>query len=160
MKQDLLRVISSVDRPVLGEEIPILIFRAFRLYSGEYLKEIVGDKGASMLFLNAGRQLGLSLARNLLDEDVNRFLERVSDFAKEEKLGLLVVEDLNEEKAVLRLDECITCSGMPNIGMRICHFETGIVAGLFEAFLGKRVKATETKCNAMGEGTCQVTVEL
>ncbi len=160
MKQDLLKAISSVDRPQLGEDIPILIFRAFRLYSGEYLKEIVGDKGASMLFLNAGRQLGLSLARNLLDEDVNRFLEKVSDFAKEEKLGILVVEDLNKEKAVLRLDECITCSGMPNIGMRICHFETGIVAGLFEAFLGKRVKATETKCNAMGEGTCQVTVEL
>ncbi len=160
MKQDLLKAISSVDRPQLGEDIPILIFRAFRLYSGEYLKEIVGDKGASMLFLNAGRQLGLSLARNLLDEDVNRFLEKVSDFAKEEKLGILVVEDLNKEKAVLRLDECITCSGMPNIGMRMCHFETGIVAGLFEAFLGKRVKATETKCNAMGEGTCQVTVEL
>nr|WP_269456713.1 V4R domain-containing protein [Thermocrinis minervae] len=42
----------------------------------------------------------------------------------------------------------------------MCHFEVGFVAGLLETHLNKRVKAYESKCNANGEGICQVVVEL
>jgi len=49
---------------------------------------------------------------------------------------------------------------MPNIGARICHFETGFVAGIFETFVERKVRAVETKCNAMGEETCEVTVDI
>jgi predicted hydrocarbon binding protein len=158
--RDWLSIIGNIERPVLGEDIPILIFRAFRVYSGEYLKDLMGEKGAVVLFQNAGRELGKELGGKLRDDDLERYLENVRSFVKDSKVGLLAVEELNQKKAVLRLDECITCAGMPNIGARICHFEVGFVAGIFENFLGKKVRASETKCNAMGEGTCEVTVDI
>ena len=155
-----LELIRSVNRPELGEEVPILIFRAFRVYAGEYLKNTIGEKGALVLFQNAGRELGKELGARLRDEKLESYLSKVQSFVKDTKVGLLVVEEMDKEKAVLRLDECITCAGMPNIGARICHFEAGFVAGVFESFLGRKVRATETKCNAMGEETCEVTVSL
>jgi len=158
--RDWLSIIGSVSRPVLGEEIPILIFRAFRVYSGEYLKDLMGEKGAVVLFQNAGRELGRGLGEKLRDDDLDRYLQNVQSFVKDSKIGLLVVDELDQKKAILRLDECITCAGMPNIGARICHFEVGFVAGVFENFVGRKVRATETKCNAMGEGTCEVTVNI
>ncbi len=158
--RDWFSIIGNINRPVLGEEIPILIFRAFRIYSGEYLKDLMGEKGAVVLFQNAGRELGRELGEKLKDEDLERYLSNVQSFVKDSKIGLLVVEEIDQRKAVLRLDECITCAGMPNIGARICHFETGFVAGIFETFMEKKVRAVETKCNAMGEGTCEVTVDI
>ena len=160
MNRNWLEIIGSVNRPQLGEEIPILIFRAFRVFSGEYLRDILGDRGAVVLFQNAGRELGRSLGEKLKRDSVESYLENVGAFMKETEIGLLVPERIEESEGVLRIEECITCSGMPNVGMRICHFEAGFVAGLFESFLGKKMKATETKCNAMGEGVCEVTVEF
>jgi predicted hydrocarbon binding protein len=156
----LIEVISSVRRPNLGEDVPLVIFRSFRLFSGKYLEEILGTRGATVLFQNAGRELGKEIGRTLKEERLDRYLERIGDFMKEAKVGLLIPESVSDGRIVLSIDECITCSGMKNIGRRICHFETGIVAGLVETFLGKRVKAYETKCNAMGEGICEVTVEV
>jgi len=132
-----LRNSRCIERPVLGEDIPILIFRAFRVYSGEYLKDLMGEKGAIVLFQNAGRELGKELGEKLKDDDLERYLENVHTFVRDSKIGLLAVEELDQKKAVLKLDECITCAGMPNIGARICHFEVGFVAGVFEHFIGR-----------------------
>ena len=160
MDRDWLSIISSIRRTQLGEEIPILIFRAFRIFSGEYLRDVIGDRGAIVLFQNAGRELGRSLGDKLRSDSVESYLDNVGAFMKENKIGILIPERLEENEGILKIDECITCSGMPNVGMRICHFESGLVAGLFESFLGSKVRATETRCNAMGEGVCEVRVEF
>ncbi len=160
MSKNWLDIVGSVKRPQLGEDVPILIFRAFRIYSGEYLRDLMGEKGAVVLFQNAGRELGRSLGEKLISDSITTYLENVRTFMKESKIGLLIPEDLDEHRGVFKIDECITCSGIPNIGSRICHFEAGFVAGILEFFTKKRVKATETKCNAMGEGVCEVTVEI
>ncbi|NPA41755.1 MAG: 4-vinyl reductase [Aquificae bacterium] len=157
---DLLKIIGNVHRPTLGEEIPLSVFRAFRLYSGMYLKELMGNRGAVVLFQNAGRELGKAVGKTVPRADLKSYLEEIEAFVKDSKIGLLLPERVEEEVAVFRLEECITCSGMPNIGERICHFEVGFVAGVLENFLKRRVKAYETKCNAMGEGVCEVKLEL
>ncbi|HIC96891.1 MAG TPA: 4-vinyl reductase [Aquificaceae bacterium] len=160
MKRDLLSVVRSINRPTLGEDVPLLVFRAFRVFSGEYLKEVVGEKGSMVLFQNAGRELGKSLGVSMNHENLSAFLSDIGDFMKDSKIGLLIVDRMDGKEGVLRIEECITCSGMQPVGARICHFEAGFVAGVLESFFGKRVKATETKCNAMGEGVCEITVEV
>ena len=92
--------------------------------------------------------------------DLNDYLQEVIKFVAQLKVGILKPRALTDEQIVVGLDECITCSGMDNIGKRICHFETGFVAGVVESFIGDRVRATETKCGANGEGICEVTVDL
>ena len=157
--EDILSAISKVDRPVLGKDIPILIFRVLRHYSQIYMEDLMGEKASNIVFLNAGKELGKKLGEKLHDNDLKKYLENISNFCKEQKIGILKIIELTDNKLVVQLDECITCAGMDNIGKRICYFETGLVAGLVEHFLGnKKVIARETKCNANGEGTCEVSV--
>ncbi len=156
----LIELVSKVRRPHLGEEVPVMVFRAFRVFMGMYLDDMVGHKGAIALMQNAGRELGKEVGNSLKDEDLERYLSKVAGFVRDAKIGLLVPVDLKDNLMVVALDECVTCSGMPNIGKRICHFESGFVAGVVEAYTGRKIRAYETKCNAMGEGICEVTVEL
>ncbi|NPA33045.1 MAG: 4-vinyl reductase [Aquificae bacterium] len=155
----LIEYISKVRRPTLGEEVPLLIFRAFRLFTEMYLEDTLGNRGTVALLQNAGRQLGHELAKRLNSTDLKTFLDNVAHFVKSEKVGILIPEELQKDKLIVSLDECITCAGMPNIGKRICHFEAGLIGGILEEHLKKRVKVSETKCNAMGEGICQITAE-
>jgi len=158
--ENILQQVSKVKRDKLGEEIPILIFRVLRHYTHEYAADLLGERASNILFINSGKALGLELGKMLYEEDINKYLQKVSQFIQEEKIGILNIVELSDEKLVVQLDECITCAGMDNIGKRICFFEVGIVSGLVEGFLGKKVIAQETKCNANGEGTCEVTVFL
>ena len=158
--KDLLDKIAKVKRDKLGENIPILVFRAIRHFVAFYSKDLLGEKATNILFVNAGRALGTEIGERLYSPDLRKYVKNVASFVEEEKIGVLKVVKTTENKIVFQLDECITCSGMDNIGKRICHFEVGLVAGVVEKFLDRKVLAEETKCNANGEGVCEVTVYL
>lgn len=151
--------IGKTDRPKCGDKIPLLVFRAFRHYSSDYVEEIMG-RGVSVVFQNGGRELGKEVGNNLLDSDLNKYLGSVVQWVFDTGVGVLKPVEVSEENIIVQLDECITCAGMDSIGKRICHFEVGLVAGVVETFLKRKVPAEETKCNANGEGTCEVTVRL
>ena len=158
--EEILSQVSKVKRDKLGTDIPILIFRVLRHYTHFYASDLLGEKASNILFVNAGKALGEELGNILYDQDLNNYLKKISKFIEEEKIGILKIVELTENKLVVQLDECITCAGMDNIGKRICFFEVGIVAGLVERYLGKKVLAKETKCGANGEGICEVTVNF
>lgn len=152
-------LIAQMDRPKMGTEIPLLIFRAFRHFSSDYVEEVMG-RASTVVFQNGGRELGKEVGASMLDKDLNTYLKSVIKFVADNKIGILRPISYDEEKMIIALDECITCVGMPNIEKRICHFEVGLVAGVVEAFTGKKVRAHESKCYANGEETCEVTVDL
>jgi predicted hydrocarbon binding protein len=151
--------LSRIARPELGEEIPLVVFRAFRHFSAGYVEELLG-RSAAMAFQNGGRELGKEVGATLWDPDLERYLARVIDWVKDAKIGLLRPVAASDRQLVVALDECITCAGMEDLGRRICFFEVGLVAGVVEAFVKRKVPARETKCNANGEETCEVTVDL
>src|SRR5262245_47995397 len=155
----LIQEISTSHRPHLGGDIPLLVFRAFRHFSAEYVEEVLG-RGAAVVFQNGGRELGKEAGALIFKPDPHEYLREVCKFVRESRLGILQVRELSDRNLVVDLDECITCSGMANIGKRICQFEVGFVAGVTEVLIKRKPKATETKCNANGEGTCRVVVDL
>jgi len=157
---DLMEKIAHVDRPVLGDKIPVSVFRVFRQFSALYSEDIIGKNGTKIVFRHAGQQLGIDVGKSLLTENLDEYLAAVSQYVKDTGIGILSCNKDKEGVMVFRLDECITCAGMPSIGRKICHFEVGLVAGAVEAFLGKSVVAHETKCNANGDDCCEVTVTL
>ncbi|WP_456381900.1 V4R domain-containing protein [Persephonella sp.] len=158
--EEILTQVSKIKREKLGTDIPLLIFRVLRHYTHFYASDLLGERGANILFINAGKALGDELGKVLYDEDLDKYLQNIASFVEKEKIGILKIVEKSDSKLVVQLDECITCAGMDNIGKRICHFEVGLVAGLVEKFLGKKVLASETKCNANGEGVCEVTVNF
>lgn len=151
--------IAKTYRPEMGEAIPLIVFRAFRHFSSDYVEELMG-RGVSVVFQNGGRELGKQVGKNLYDSDLHAYLGNVIQWIADTKVGILKPVEVSTNNIVVQLDECITCSGMDSIGKRICHFEVGLVAGVVETFLERKVPAEETKCNANGEGTCEVTVRL
>ncbi len=155
----LIEEVAKTHRPVLGSDIPLLVFRVFRHFSAGYVEEVLG-RGAAVVFQNGGRELGKEAGNMLFKPDPTEYLREVCQFVKDSRIGLLMPREVSDKLLVLDLDECITCAGMASIGKRICQFEVGFVAGVAEVLIKKKPKAYETKCNANGEGTCQVTVEL
>ncbi len=156
----LIQDVSLSNRPVLGNDIPILIFRVFRHFSAGYMEEVLG-RGAGVVFQNAGRELGKEAGTMLYkpDADPTAYLTAVCQFVAESKIGLLSPKEVSDNLLVLDLDECITCAGMKPIGKRICQFEVGFVAGIAEVLVKKKLKAHESLCNMNNERCCQVTVE-
>lgn len=158
----LIEEVAKTDRPQLGNDIPLLIFRVFRHYSAGYVEEVLG-RGAAVVFQNGGRELGKETGTMLFKNaggNTDAYIREVCQFVFDSKIGVLVPREFSSERLVVDLDECITCAGMDSIGKRICQFEVGFVAGIAEVLIKRKPKAYETKCNANGEGTCQVTVEL
>jgi uncharacterized protein len=155
----LIQEVAATHRPVLGTDIPLLVFRVFRHFSAGYVEEVLG-RGAAVVFQNGGRELGKEAGTMLFKPDPTEYLREVCQFVQDSRIGILHPRELNDKVLVVDLDECITCAGMASIGKRICQFEVGFVAGVTEILIKKKPKAYETKCNANGEGVCQVTVEL
>jgi len=155
----LIQEVAQTHRPVLGNDIPLLVFRVFRHFSAGYVEEVLG-RGAAVVFQNGGRELGKEAGTMIFKPDPTEYLREVVNFVKDSKIGLLQIREVSDKMLVVDLDECITCAGMTPIGKRICQFEVGFVAGVAEVLIKRKPKAYETKCNANGEGTCQVSVEL
>lgn len=155
----LIAEVAKTDRPILGNDIPILVFRVFRHFSAGYVEEVLG-RGAAVVFQNGGRDLGREAGTMLYKPDPTEYLKEVCQFVRDSRIGILQPREVSDKLLVVDLDECITCAGMTPIGKRICQFEVGFVAGVAEVLIKRKPKAYETKCNANGEGTCQVTVEL
>jgi predicted hydrocarbon binding protein len=155
----LIQEVAATHRPVLGTDIPLLVFRVFRHFSAGYVEEVLG-RGAAVVFQNGGRELGKEAGAMLYKPDPTEYLREVCQFVQDSRIGILHPRELNDKVLVVDLDECITCAGMASIGKRICQFEVGFVAGVTEVLIKKKPKAYETKCNAAGDSTCQVTVEL
>lgn len=151
--------ISAIARPTLGDDVPLVIFRAFRHFSADYVRKMLG-RGAGVVFQNSGLELGREAGARLKKPTFDEYFGEVVRFVRAMKIGELKASEITSTALTLQLDECITCAGMAPGGERICHFEVGFVAGVVEAFVERRVRASETLCNYAGEPTCQVTVDL
>lgn len=73
-------------------------------------------------------------------------------------IGEIVITDMTDEKIILRLFDCFTCSNMKHLGKPICFFEAGILAGAVSNIRKQNMDANEVKCNALGDDFCEFEV--
>jgi len=153
------------NRQNLGPLIPIRLFQVLRMVAlGSNVEDMLGD-GAPALIYHSGQSLGEVLGRAVLEEADNNFevyVAQVELLCKKLSIGLLIPETVDLKAGVfdLRVDECVSCAGIDGVTSPICHFEAGMVGGIFKAFFNKNVKAKETKCNALGDDTCLINVKI
>lgn len=140
--------IDKPKRPTLGDSTPVVVFRLLRLLG---MHKILGDSAGHTLYM-AGKELGATLPVSSVEE----FLKLVRDM----KIGLPEIVDESEDRLVIFLKECITCSGLPDIGQMVCNFEGGIIAGAVEKITGRPARAVQTKSSAAGFDGCEFEVAL
>lgn len=139
----------KVDRPILGNDAPIALFRLIRLVA---LDEIVG-RGASATYYHAGKKLGLSLGFTKVDQ----FLKLCTDL----RIGQIEVIPQSDNQIHIDVHECVTCAGMDTVGRAICHFEGGLISGALKGILGRENRATEVSCiGGLGDKTCGFDVKF
>ncbi len=139
----------KIDRPTLGPEAGIGLYRLLRLVA---LEDIIGRGAAGTAYL-AGKKLGLSLGLTKLDD----FLQLCADL----KIGVIKVPVITESKIHVDVYECVTCAGMATVGRTLCHFEGGLIAGSVESILKKKTRAHEVTCiGGLGHETCGFDLEL
>ncbi len=149
------------NRENLGPLIPIRLFQVLRMVAlGANVEDMLGD-GAPALVYHSGQGLGQVLGQAVITQTDNNFevyVAQIEQLCKKLSIGLLVPETIDMKAGVfeLRVDECVSCAGIEGVSAPICHFEAGMVGGIFKAFFNKNVKATETKCNALGHDTCLI----
>ena len=153
------------NRKDLGPMIPIRLFQVLRMVAlGSNVEDILGQ-GAPSLVYYSGQSLGLALGHIVVanaDKDLEIYVGKIEHLCRQLSIGLVVPDKVDLKAGVieLRVDECVSCAGIHNVSSPICHFEAGMVGGIVKAFFNRNVKATETKCNALGDKTCLIRVDL
>ncbi len=70
------------------------------------------------------------------------------------KLGNISLEEIKEDSARVKFEDCYFCSGLPVIGRGVYFYDGGILVGALEEALGREFKAEETKCHCKGDKMC------
>lgn len=56
---------------------------------------------------------------------------------------------------IFQVEECVDCTGIPNLGESLCYYLGGELAGAIEIIIGKNLGFVETKCQARGDSLCE-----
>lgn len=138
----------SFSRPFLGNQGVIL----WRLLRRLVMPKFLGKLGSSKTSFLMAKQLGKMLPAKNIPELLN--------VGADLNIGVFRIVAQEKNRILISSDECITCSGTPNIGRAVCDFELGIFAGALEKITRKKTTAKEVKCNGLGDGICWLDYKL
>ena len=143
----------------LGEEMPVLIYRLMQYTMLDVLSREYGLENANRSFYRAGYLAGTELAKNTLDlkTDFYDFITNLQQFLEHMKIGILHIEayDSGNGNIVLTVGQDLDCSGLPIIYENVCIYDEGFLAGILEAYTGKRYDVREVDCWANGDRVCR-----
>lgn len=145
-------------RATLGENMPVSVYRLFEYSMRQTLETALGEDIAIRLFRGAGKVAGLEFCRKMLDTTlpVNRFLTQLKDILREMRIGILRIESMDKDNAMLiTMSEDLDCSGLPVIGKTVCNYDEGFLEGILEAYTGQGYCVIEIDCWAKGDRVCR-----
>jgi len=128
-----------IERPSIGRFVDVEFFRIIRFLPVEMLGERVDG-----LIYNGAKDAAANMKIGSLDEIIT--------FFREKRIGKVTI--MGKDPVRIKVDECATCSGLPEVGRPLCHFEGGLLAGLLGSTLGETIDLEEVKCWGLGDKTC------
>lgn len=148
----------------LGKELPVIVYRLLEYSLKDILVQKYGKEEQVEIFRSAGRKAGNYFARNMLDMDLpfDQFLNQLQSKMQELKIGVLRIEDVNEEtgKIILTVAEDADCSGLPVLGETVCNYDEGFIAGILTAYSGRPYFVVEVDCWATGDRVCRFHADI
>jgi len=146
-------------RGELGEEMPVIVYRLMQYTLLDVLSSDMGLTKTNEYFQRAGYLAGTEFALNALDlgRDFDSFISHLQEALKMLKIGILRMEFFNPEdgEIILTVAEDLDCSGLPVTNENVCIYDEGFIAGILEAYTGKKYSVRETDCWATGDRVCR-----
>lgn len=123
------------------------------------LKAMLIQEGVNIdpILQSTGNRIGRSIFQKIYDDDLNVFMNNISDFWQRKGLGRLTFE-VGQIIKITTYD-CFECELLPKTGKPACFLDTGIFEGLFTEFFNLPVSVIETQCYTMGDEKCVFEVE-
>lgn len=161
--EDYLRYDSS-SRGNLGAELPVTVYRMLEYSLREELVHEFGKEKQIEVFRGAGKMAGEYFAKHYLnmDQPLNQFVGELQARMQEFKIGVLRIEDVDEEsgKITLTVAEDADCSGLPVLGETVCNYDEGFISGILSLYSGKPYQAVEVDCWATGDRVCRFHADI
>lgn len=132
----------------------------FRILHHHMLEEVLGPSSAIKILHSTGEEVGKVFAGLYSARDIKSFLGELKKFLDKEKVSNVSVINSSDDKIVLKSEEGMTSSGIPNLGKAMCHFERGFISGAISGFLGRKVTSEETRCWGLGDTYCEFVMHL
>ncbi|MGD0228997.1 MAG: V4R domain-containing protein [Syntrophorhabdales bacterium] len=148
MREYTLQDIRGIARPLLGEDVPLTLFRILRIIG---MRSLLGEASGHTLYI-----MGKSVGNMLNAKTVEDFKKTI----RELRIGIPEIEVADEDHVTVKLYECITCAGFPFTGEMFCDMESGIIAGLLEKVYGKKARSTQVASWSAGSTYCAFDVVL
>ena len=143
----------------LGQELPVIVYRLLEYSLKEVLIGRYGKEEQVEVFRSAGKMAGEYFAKHMLnlDQPLEKFVNQLQARMQELKIGVLRIEDVNEEtgKIILTVAEDADCSGLPVLGETVCNYDEGFISGILSVYSGKPYTAIEVDCWATGDRVCR-----
>jgi predicted hydrocarbon binding protein len=106
---------------------------------------------ASALYF-AGKKLGSEIiSKHIKGNDIKTVMKGIVELFKTYEVGKLEITETSDKRNIAQLKDCATCYHMESIGKPVCFFEAGLIAGILEAKLKKKVVVNETLCGGLGD---------
>jgi len=143
----------------MGEEMPVLVYRLMQYTMLDVLTKAHGRDQANEYFRQAGFLAGMEFSKNTLDlkVDFNTFLANLQNILQTMKIGILRMESFDSATGniVLTVAQDLDCSGLPVTNETVCNYDEGFIAGILEAYTGKKYTVREVDCWANGDRVCR-----
>jgi len=151
-------------RPNMGTNVSLVLYRLMQYTFRDVLEQRHGTETCDTLFYEAGKLAGASFFDRFLTEfkdlSLPAFVAELQRIIKEQGIGILRIEKADVEAGyfVLTVAEDLDCSGLPEIGVEVCNYDEGFIAGIFDGFTGQHFTAKEVDCWCTGERVCRFEV--
>ncbi len=151
-------------RPNLGENVNIILYRLMQYTFRDVAERRYGTEECDSLFYEAGQLAGRFFFEQFLkpfkDLPLGGFVAELQRITKELGIGILRVEKADAEagRFVLTVSEDLDCSGLPDLGIEVCTYDEGFIAGIFHKYTGQEFTAKEIDCWCSGDRTCRFEV--
>lgn len=139
---------KRIDRAILGNSVPLELFRTIRLI-GMNQGLPLGGRGTT---LTVGRTIGEQLPAESVEELLALF--------EALKIGIPHVLHRDDNSIRIAVDDCF-CKGLPVQDEKlVCDLEGAILEGALSRILSRKTSVREVKCNVRGDDRCEYEVRL
>ena len=160
-------IIGDLDlgRPNLGPNVNIVLYRLLQYTFRDVAERRYGSEACDSLFYDAGKLAGSFFFDQFMvsfkDMPLNGFISELQRTLKDLGIGILRVEkeDTNQGLFVLTVSEDLDCSGLPDLGIEVCNYDEGFIAGIFYKYTGQEFTVKEVDCWCSGDRTCRFEVK-
>lgn len=143
----------------LGEDMPVLVYRALQYSINDVLHKMGGAELANKVFYDSGFLVGKEFCSNVLDCSLSLelFIADLQQKMKELKIGILRIEQFDGEqgKFVLTVAQDLDCSGLPPTDEVVCIYDEGFISGIMSTYTGCQVDVKEIDCWSNGDRVCR-----